>query len=383
MVSLPSQIRIEKREVKLEAAGNRLLVVDLYGNGRRRRDRRTSGSRDQRTYAAIDLGTNNCRLLVARPSRDGFRVIDAFSRIVRLGEGLHASGELSEAAIERTIDALHVCAGKMQRRGVDRARCIATEACRRAANGSGFLERVEAETGITFEIIAPDEEVRLAYIGCGPLIEHWARHVIVLDIGGGSTEISWLAVDEDSESNLSAWVSLPCGVVSLAERFGGDEVGPQVYRAMVDAVRDLLVPFEQEHAMARHLESENVQMIGTSGTVTTLAGIHLDLPHYDRRRVDGMVIAFGDVDRVTQSLCNMNVRERAEVPCVGRDRADLVVAGAAILEAVHKVLPVGRLTVADRGLREGVLLGMMAQDRRMGERRQHPQSVQPEADAAR
>lgn len=359
------------------------MVVGLYGNGRRRRDRRTSGSRDQRTYAAIDLGTNNCRLLIARPSRDGFRVIDAFSRIVRLGEGLHASGELSEAAIERTIDALHVCAGKMQRRGVDRARCIATEACRRAANGTGFLERVEAETGISFEIIAPDEEVRLAYVGCEPLIEHWARRVVVLDIGGGSTEVSWLDVGDDGDSNLNACVSLPCGVVSLAERFGGDVVGPEVYRAMVNAVQELIAPFEQEHAMARHLDSQNVQMIGTSGTVTTLAGIHLDLPHYDRRRVDGMVIAFSDVEQVTQSLCNMSVRERAEVPCVGRDRADLVVAGAAILDAVHEVWPVGRLTVADRGLREGVLLGMMAQDRRLGERRQHAHTEQPAADVAR
>lgn len=359
------------------------MVVGLYGNGRRRRDRRTSGTRDQRTYAAIDLGTNNCRLLVARPSRDGFRVIDAFSRIVRLGEGLHASGELSEAAIERTIDALHVCAGKMQRRGVDRARCIATEACRRAANGTGFLERVEAETGISFEIIAPDEEVHLANVGCEPLIEHWARRVVVLDIGGGSTEVSWLDVGDDGDSNLNAWVSLPCGVVSLAERFGGDVVGPEVYRAMVNAVQELIAPFEQEHAMARHLDSQNVQMIGTSGTVTTLAGIHLDLPHYDRRRVDGMVIAFSDVEQVTQSLCNMSVRERAEVPCVGRDRADLVVAGAAILDAVHEVWPVGRLTVADRGLREGVLLGMMAQDRRLGERRQHAHTEQPAADVAR
>ena len=369
--------------MKFVAAGDQSVVVGLYCNGRRRRDRRTSGSRDQRTYAAIDLGTNNCRLLVARPSRDGFRVIDAFSRIVRLGEGLHASGELSEAAIERTIDALHVCAGKMQRRGVDRLRCIATEACRRAANGTGFLERVEAETGISFEIIAPDEEVRLAYIGCEPLIEHWARHVVVLDIGGGSTEVSWLDVDDDGESQLNAWVSLPCGVVSLAERFGGEDVGTEAYTAMVNSVQALLAPFEQEHNLVRHLESENVQMIGTSGTVTTLAGIHLNLPQYDRRRVDGMVIGFSDVEQVTQSLCNMTVRERADVPCVGRDRADLVVAGAAILDAVHGIWPVGRLTVADRGLREGVLLGMMAQDRRLGERRELPQTAQPTADVAR
>ncbi len=358
------------------------MVVGLYGNGRRRREGQSAGSREQRTYAAIDLGTNNCRLLVARASRDGFRVIDAFSRIVRLGEGLHASGKLSEDAIERTIGALYVCAGKMQRRGVDRARCIATEACRRAANGSGFLERVEAETGLTFEIIAPDEEIRLAFVGCEPLIEPWARRGVVLDIGGGSTELSWLDVSSDGDSTLDAWVSLPCGVVSLAERFGGEDVSAQSYRAMVNSVVEMLEPFEREHGMARHIDGGEVQMIGTSGTVTTLAGIHLKLPQYDRRRVDGMVMEFDDVMTVTRALCGMTVRERADVPCIGRDRADLVVAGAAILDAVHETWPVGRLTVADRGLREGVLLGMMAQDRRCRDHRPVGASTPAAADLA-
>ncbi|MBT5434241.1 MAG: Ppx/GppA family phosphatase [Rhodospirillaceae bacterium] len=337
--------------------------MGFYDNGRKRRNGRPAHRRDQHTYAAIDLGTNNCRLLVARPSREGFRVIDAFSRIVRLGEGLHASGNLSDAAIERTIEALHVCAGKMQRRGVDRARCIATEACRRAANGTGFLERVQAETGISFEIIDPDEEVRLAFVGCQPLIESWARRVVVLDIGGGSTELSWLEIASDGSSNLSAWVSLPCGVVSLVERFDAPDVQDVSYEDMVGHVEKMIGTFEAEHGMARHLPSGDVQMIGTSGTVTTLAGIHLDLPHYDRRQVDGMVIAFEDLDAVTGRLRLMSLAERAEVPCVGRDRADLVVAGAAILEAVRRVWPLKRLSVADRGLREGVLLGMMAQDR--------------------
>jgi exopolyphosphatase/guanosine-5'-triphosphate,3'-diphosphate pyrophosphatase len=220
--------------------------------------------------------------------------------------------------------------------------------------------------------------VRLAFVGCEPLIESWARRVVVLDIGGGSTELSWLEVDDDGESRVDAWVSLPCGVVSLAERFGGEDVSEESYRAMVDAVGDLLAPFEREHGMVRHLGCGNVQMIGTSGTVTTLAGIHLELPQYDRRRVDGMVMDFSDVMSVTRSLCGMTVRERASVPCVGRDRADLVVAGAAILDAVNEVWPVGRLTVADRGLREGVLLGMMAQDRRRTDR----QSPAPAASAA-
>jgi len=339
------------------------VVVGLYGSGRRRRGGRSNRRSAQHTYAAIDLGTNNCRLLVARPNRNGFRVIDAFSRIVRLGEGLHANGKLSDAAIERTLAALRVCANKMERRGVDRARCIATEACRRAANGSRFLERVEAETGIAFEIITAEEEVNLAFVGCKPLIEPWARRVVVLDIGGGSTELSWLRIDADGEGELDAWVSLPCGVVSLAEQFGSSAVGRDGYRAMIEFVTDLIAPFEARHDMARHLNSQDVQMIGTSGTVTTLAGIHLELPQYDRNRVDGMVIGFDDLHVVTDRLCAMSVEERAEVPCVGRDRADLVVAGAAILDAVHEVWSLPCLSVADRGLREGVLLGMMADDR--------------------
>ena len=338
------------------------MVVGLYGSGRKRRSGRTARRDALHTYAAIDLGTNNCRLLVARPTRNGFRVIDAFSRIVRLGEGLHSRGELSNAAIERTIAALHVCAGKMRKRGVDRARCIATEACRRAVNGTSFLERVEAETGIIFEIISPEEEVHLAFVGCRPLIEPWARRAAVLDIGGGSTELSWLRIGEDGESTLDAWVSLPCGVVTLAERFETGPIDETRYQRMVDSIAGLIEPFEAQHAMARHLEDDDVQMIGTSGTVTTLAAIHLDLPQYDRNQVDGMVIATDELDAVTSSLRAMTVAERALVPCVGRNRADLVVAGAAILDAVLQTWPVTRLSVADRGLREGVLLGMMSED---------------------
>ena len=341
-------------------------MTGLYGNGRRRQRRRSGPGGPSHTYAAIDLGSNNCRLLVARPSHDGFRVIDAFSRIVRLGEGVHVSGALSQGAIERTIEALRVCAGKMQRRGVDRARCIATEACRRASNGSDFLGRVREETGIELEIIAPDEEVRLALAGCLPLIEPWARHVAVLDIGGGSTEVSWLAIDEEGGHELEAWVSLPCGVVSLAETHGGDVVDDATYGAMVGQVRDLLAPFEQRHRFRERLAGGTAQIIGTSGTVTTLAGVHLNLPHYDRRRVDGTTIGYEDLDAVIGRLRSMALSERASVPCIGQDRADLVVAGAAILDAVRGLWPVGRLSVADRGLREGVLLGLMHQDRGNG-----------------
>ncbi len=338
-------------------------MVGTGTNGRARGPRRQARRRQPTTYAAIDLGTNNCRLLVARPTREGFRVIDAFSRIVRLGGGVHACGRLSDGAIDRTIEALHVCAGKMRRRGVSRARCVATEACRRAVNGDGFLERVSRETGIGLEVITPDEEVQLAIVGCQPLIEAWARHVVILDIGGGSTEISWLAVAPDGDVEIAAWKSIPCGVVTLAETHGGHTVDEDIYGDMIEEVRDHLAPFEAEHGFGKLMAGGDVQMIGTSGTVTTLAGIHLKLPQYDRNRVDGIALDFCDLSAATRELVAMDYEARCKVPCVGRDRADLVVAGCAILDAVHAMWPVGRLSVADRGLREGMLLGMMDVDR--------------------
>ena len=286
-----------------------------------------------------------------------------FSRIVRLGEGVHSSGRLSDDAIDRTIEALHICAGKMRRRDVSRARCVATEACRRAVNGDGFLERVTRETGIGLEVISPDEEVQLAMVGCRPLIEPWARHVVILDIGGGSTEISWLAIDEVGIGEIVAWISLPCGVVNLAETHGGDRIDQATYSNMIEDVSEALAPFEAEHRFKRVMANSDVQMIGTSGTVTTLAGIHLRLPHYDRNRVDGIALDFSDLSAATQKLLSMDYEERSRVPCVGRERADLVIAGCAILDAVHAQWPVGRLSVADRGLREGMLLGMMDLDR--------------------
>jgi exopolyphosphatase/guanosine-5'-triphosphate,3'-diphosphate pyrophosphatase len=356
--------------------GRRIRVSGSGSNGRELRRHRQTGRRPPRTYAAIDLGTNNCRLLVARPTREGFRVIDAFSRIVRLGEGVHRSGRLSDDAIDRTIEALQVCAGKMRRRGVSRARCVATEACRRAVNGDGFLERVTRETGLGLEIISPDEEVQLAMVGCRPLIEPWARHVVILDIGGGSTEISWLKVDEIGIGKIVAWTSLPCGVVNLAETHGGDRIDKATYAKMIEDVTETLAPFEAQHQFERVMSSGDVQMIGTSGTVTTLAGIHLRLPHYDRNRVDGIALDFSDLSAATQELLSMDFEERSRVPCVGRERADLVVAGCAILDAVHAQWPVGRLSVADRGLREGMLLGMMDVDRHNGGAARHNHEVQ-------
>ncbi len=313
-------------------------------------------------YAALDLGTNNCRLLVATAAAEGFRVIDAFSRIVRLGEGLRATGRLSEAAMERTLSALHVCADKVRRRRPRRLRAIATEACRSASNGRDFLDRVEAETGLAIEVISPREEAALALGGCLPLVEAGARKVLVFDIGGGSTELSWVAVDHERCCEPLGWTSLPFGVVTLAEDHGGDVVTRATFETMVGAIAERLTQFEAEHRVGAAVGRGEVQRVGTSGTVTTLAGIHLDLPFYDRRKVDGIRLAFRETQAVCERLLALDGKGRAALPCVGPERADLVLAGCAILIAIQRQWPVGALHVADRGLREGMLLAMMAAD---------------------
>lgn len=311
------------------------------------------------TYAALDLGTNNCRLLVAEPDGDGFRVVDAFSRIVRLGEGLEKTGTLSDAAMDRTISALRVCASKMARRKVVKARNVATEACRRASNCIQFLDRIRAETGLDFEIISTYEEARLALWGCGPLLVEGYRHAVVFDIGGGSTEVMWVETPGDGRISILDTLSVPVGVVSLAEIHGGGEITQGQFDAMVRVIAGELVDFETRNRISDAVDDGGVQMLGTSGTVTTLAGVHMGLPAYDRSVVDGSFLDFDDVAAVTRHLMQLDFGGRAEEPCIGVMRADLVIAGCAILEAICGTWNIGRLRVADRGVREGILLGLM------------------------
>ena len=310
-------------------------------------------------FAALDLGTNNCRLLVARPTSESFRVIDAFSRIVRLGERVASTGLLAEEAMGRAVDALGVCAGKLRRRGVTHFRGVATEACRRAANGGAFLDRVARDTGLRLEIIVPREEAELAVASCAPLLDPAVARALLFDIGGGSTEVT-LAQIERGYWRVVDSISLGRGVVAYAERFGGDAVSDEDYAAMVDEIAELLAPFEARHALAEPCAGGVVQMIGTSGTVTTLAGVEMNLPRYDRNRVDGSWLTREEAVRASRALAALDFSQRARHPCIGPERADLVVAGCAILEAICRLWPAPRLRVADRGLREGIILGLMA-----------------------
>jgi exopolyphosphatase/guanosine-5'-triphosphate,3'-diphosphate pyrophosphatase len=309
--------------------------------------------------AALDLGTNNCRLLVARPRGEGFDVLDSFSRIVRLGEGVAGSGRLSERAMARTVAALKVCARIMARHNVARKRCVATEACRRAVNGVAFLTRVKRVTGIELEILPHEQEAELALLGCLPLVGPDAEQVLLVDIGGGSTEVLWLDRSRRVGGPLLRCVaSVPIGVVSLSEAFTS-EPDSQTFTAMVQRVADLLAPIEQAHGIVSATFGAKAQMLGTSGTVTTLAAVLLGLARYDRRLIDGLLVDPDAIVAVSKRLRAMDNASRAAHPCIGAGRADLVVAGCAILEAVLRSWPVASLRVADRGLREGILQGLM------------------------
>lgn len=322
-------------------------------------DGRTGGDRRRRrgpVLAALDLGTNNCRLLIARPGRDGgFTVIDGFSRIVRLGEGMSNTGTISPRAMNRAIDALKVCTEKLQRRHVTHGRYVATEACRAAANSEIFIGRVRDEAGLPLEAISSREEAELTLTGCLPLLDPKVEYALVFDVGGGSTEVVWLWLGADPVPEILGWMSCPTGVVTLTERNGAHDFTPEAYERTVREIEDLMEPFERAHRIRGHMFANRVQMLGTAGTVTTVAAVKMGLKRYSRSLVDGSYLDFSSIQEVCHDLARSTFAERSANPCVGTARADLVVAGCAVLEAICRVWPVGRMRVADRGVREGIL----------------------------
>jgi exopolyphosphatase/guanosine-5'-triphosphate,3'-diphosphate pyrophosphatase len=308
----------------------------------------------------LDLGTNNCRLLIGAALGDGFRVIDSFSRVVRLGEGLHRTGRLGEAAMDRAIQALHGCAARLARRPVRAVRAVATEACRRASNGADFLARARAETGLPIDIISTREEAELAVESCTPLLNSGGRRALLFDIGGGSTELAWVRLPERAEPpQLIGTLSLPMGVVTLSERFGTAGLDAAGFDAMVAVVAEALTGFERVHCIGHEIRQGGVRLLGTSGTVTTLAGIALDLPRYSRPAVDGVVLSREATDAALATLRDLGREGLARHPCIGPDRAEFVLPGCAIFAAIHALWPAPEVVVADRGLREGMLLRLI------------------------
>jgi exopolyphosphatase/guanosine-5'-triphosphate,3'-diphosphate pyrophosphatase len=348
-------------------------------NNNRNRNYNKNRNKNQRNkghvYGVVDLGTNNCRLLVAIPHQNGFRVIDSFSRIVRLGEGLKEEKRISDQATERTVSALKICMDKMKRRGVTRMWNVATQACREAENGDHFVKTIEEQVKIKLDIIDPKEEARLAVMGCKALLDKNYNRGIVFDIGGGSTEIIWIEYNEKRIPEIIDWISIPLGVVNLSEEYGTEKVLPaEHYQEIKERVKEHIVPFEKKHGIRSSIDENMVQLMGTSGTVTTLTSMHLNQAVYDRNEVDGSWMKSKDLVDLCKDLAKLDYKERLALNNIGNDRAELVVAGCAIFDALIDVWPIEGCRVADRGIREGMLHHLMDEQRRINKAKRRKRS---------
>lgn len=311
-------------------------------------------------YAAIDLGTNSCRLVIATPTPASFHVVETFSKITRLGEGIIKDNELSKDAVKRTVAALKVCRGVINEYApIIKQRFVATAACRRAKNCREFVELVQREAGINLEIISSKEESRLAVVGCIPLLNRRIKRALVFDIGGGSSEISLARVTDSGKTFIEGFVSLPYGVVTISEAFPRQEMTDLAYNSIVERTQKILAEFDQRYHISEGIKNQEIQVIGTSGTVTVLGAVHLNLPRYNRSAVDGLSISGADLERVINKIKNIGDSGRRKHPCIGAAKADLTISGCAIIEALTTFWPVAEITVADRGIREGILLDLM------------------------
>ena len=336
---------------------NKSVVKDTAGG--------LSESSGGENYAAIDLGTNSCRLVIATPTPSSFRIVETFSKITRLGEGIINNNELSHTAIRRTINALKVCAGVLEEyMPIAKSRFVATAACRRAKNCRYFLDLVKKETGLSIETISSQEESRLAVTGCIPLLNRHIKRALVFDIGGGSTEVSLARMTNSGRTIIEGYVSLPYGVVTVSEAFPDHEMTDLAYDTIVERTHKILADFEAEHHISEAIAAQEIQVLGTSGTVTVLGAVHLNLPRYNRSAVDGLALSVQEVERTISKIKRMGDEGRRKHACIGLQKADLTIAGCAIIEGLISFWPVSEITIADRGIREGILLDLMHADKR-------------------
>ena len=344
----------------------------------------------QPLYAALDLGTNSCRMLIAQPDGAHFRIVDSFSKTVQLGIGLEETGRLSRTSMNRTLQALRICSQKLKQNRVKKMRLVATEACRRADNGATLIRQIRRETGLKLEIIRAEEEAQLAVLSCAPLVTNDTDQLLVVDIGGGSTELVWMDLVDvlprmrsraimhmhkgfrfgERPNKYGAkvvdWISVPLGVATLRDLFNDvdDDAGRfALMSLMFEEKLEKFIPYERSYKM------EHFQIIGTSGTVTTVAASHLGLRRYDRNKVDGLSMSSIEIDKVIRDYLRMGAIGRQNDPCIGKDRQALIMSGAAILQALLRSWPTHKLSVADRGLREGLLYAQMSADGVLRERK--------------
>lgn len=335
-------------------------------------------------YAAIDLGTNSCRLVIATPTPSSFRVVETFSKITRLGEGIINNNELSHTAIRRTINALRVCAGVLEEYApIVKSRFVATAACRRAKNCRYFLDLVKKETGLTIETISSQEESRLAVAGCLPLLNRNIKRALVFDIGGGSTEVSLARTTNSGRTIIEGYVSLPYGVVTVSEAFPNHDMTDLAYNTIIERTHNILAEFEEKYHISEAIAAQEIQVLGTSGTVTVLGAVHLNLPRYNRSAVDGLALSVQDVARTITKIKRMGDEGRKKHACIGMQKADLTIAGCAIIEGLLSFWPITEITIADRGIREGILLDMMHADKQQKKSKKNFRSRFPFAKKSR
>lgn len=315
-------------------------------------------------YAAIDLGTNSCRLVIATPTPSSFHVVETFSKVTRLGEGIINNNELSHTAIRRTVNALRVCAGVLEEYApIKSFRYVATAACRRAKNCRYFIELVKRETGLDIEIISSQEEARLAMVGCVPLLNRHIKRALVFDIGGGSTEISLARMTASGKTYIEGYTSLPYGVVTVSEAFPNHDMTDLAYNTIIERTHKILSEFEEKYHIAEAIANQEIQILGTSGTVTVLGAVHLNLSHYNRSVVDGLTLSHQDIMHTINKIRRMGDEGRKKHACIGASKADLTLAGCAIIEGIVSFWDMSEITIADRGIREGILLDLMHSDK--------------------
>ncbi|MFI3241041.1 MAG: Ppx/GppA phosphatase family protein [Alphaproteobacteria bacterium] len=311
-------------------------------------------------YAAIDLGTNSCRLVLASPTPSAFRIVETFSKVTRLGEGIIKDNMLSSQAIKRTVNALKVCSGVINEYApIKNCRYVATAACRRAKNHESFVKQVKKETGLDLEIISTKEEARLAVVGCLPLLNRHIKRALVFDIGGGSTEISLARITNSGKTFIEGFVSLPYGVVTISEALPGRDMTPLAYDSIIQRTHGILSEFEEQHNITEAIRNQEIQVIGTSGTVTVLGAVHLNLPRYNRLAVDGLSVAMKDLNKTIDKIKRIGEDGRKRHACIGPQKADLTMAGCSVIEGITSFWPISEISIADRGIREGILLDMM------------------------
>lgn len=318
-----------------------------------------NGENSQEYIAALDLGTNTCRLLIAAKTSNGPQVVDSFVRVIRLGDELATKGHISREAMLRALAALTICAKRLKDYNLIDRRFVTTAVCREASNRDDFLDLIRLKTGLELEVISTAEEARLAIVGCADLLDTSTRYAIAFDIGGGSTEVMWMELFPHKRPEIIQWTSLPLGVVTVAETLKKESSPLDFLRKIRKAVAEEMKAFCDKAYIYPQLRRNNIQLIGTSGTVTTLAALHMNLERYDRTLVNGLHLTPETIKRTIASLYAMTPEKQMLHPCIGPLRADLVMGGVAIFEGIYDVFPINPVRVADRGVREGILFDLM------------------------